>query len=76
MEDCKPAMTLILKDASAGKAGFEEKWNSKEFPYRECVEVLMYLMVGTCSDIVFVAGKASRSLENLSYTDWIKVKQF
>ena len=54
-----------------------EKENSKthNFPYRQAVGVLMYLMLGTRPDLAYSVGFLSRSLENSSLEDVAHVKR-
>ncbi|GFU40105.1 retrovirus-related Pol polyprotein from transposon TNT 1-94 [Trichonephila clavipes] len=67
-EECKPVATPMLKDCRMQKS---ETKNS-DFPYRQAVGALMYLMVGTRPDLAYSAGFLSRSLENPSAEDIVK----
>ncbi|GFU47026.1 copia protein [Nephila pilipes] len=59
-DECKPVATPMLKDS-----GFQKS----DFPYRQAVGALMYLMVGTKSDLAYSAGFLSISLEYPSTED-------
>lgn len=73
MANCNPVTTPIEKETFAsGKAETEER---VDFPYREAVGALAYLMVGTRPDIAYAVGVASRKLESPSKEDWLKVKR-
>ncbi|GFS54007.1 retrovirus-related Pol polyprotein from transposon TNT 1-94 [Trichonephila clavipes] len=61
----------MLKDCRLQKS---ETKNS-DFPYRQAVGALMYLMVGTRPDLAYSVGFLSRSLENPSAEDIVKVKR-
>lgn len=77
MSDCKPVSTPIIKGGKtqeSGKAVSRED-STKVFPYREVVGALMYLMTGTRPDIAFAVGKVSRTLENPTHLDIIRVKR-
>ncbi|GFW24360.1 retrovirus-related Pol polyprotein from transposon TNT 1-94 [Trichonephila clavipes] len=70
-EECKPVATPMLKDCRLQKS---ETKNS-DFPYRQAVGALMYLMVGTRPDLAYSVGFLSRSVENPSAEDIVKVKR-
>ncbi|GFX63042.1 integrase core domain protein [Trichonephila clavipes] len=61
----------MLKDCRFQKS---ETKNS-DFPYRQTVGALMYLRVGTRPDLAYSVGFLSRSLENPSAEDIVKVKR-
>ena len=47
-----------------------------KFPYHVAVGALMYLMIGTTPDIIaYAGGVATRSLENPTEDDIVKVKR-
>lgn len=71
MSDCRPVHTPILKE----KEVCTEETNETEFPYREAVGALMYLMMGTRPDLAYSISVLSRKLENPSKEDWMKVKR-
>ncbi|GFX73992.1 retrovirus-related Pol polyprotein from transposon TNT 1-94 [Trichonephila clavipes] len=48
---------------------------NSDFPYRQAVGALMYLMVGTRPDLAYSVGFLSRSLENPSAEDIVTVKR-
>lgn len=72
--DCKPVSTPILK---APEVQIAEKENVKQhnFPYRQAVGALMYLMLGTRPDLAYSVGFLSRSLENPSLEDVARLKR-
>ena len=69
-DGCRPVATPMLKDL--GSQNYAER---KNFPYRQAVGALMYLMVGTRPDFAYSVGFLSRSLENPSAADIIRVKR-
>ena len=46
-----------------------------KFPYRQAVGALMYLMLGTRPDLADSVGFISRSLENSTQEDVVRVKR-
>lgn len=70
MSCCKAVTTPIVKDNDA-----EESPLNKEFPYREAVGALMFLMCGTRPDIAYAVSVASRNLENPTDRDVLRVKR-
>ena len=71
MENANPVETPIIKSSQNIEPGKAES----KFPYRSAVGALMYLMVGTRPDIAYAVGVASRSLENPTEDDIVKVKR-
>lgn len=72
-EECKPVATPMLKAAEVqitGKVGEEI-----QFPYREAVGAIMYLMLGTRPDLAFSVGFSSRSLDKPTSDDVTRVKR-
>ncbi|GFU63113.1 integrase core domain protein [Nephila pilipes] len=61
----------MLKDSGL------QKFNAKisDFQYRQVVGALTYLMVETRPDLAYSVGFLSRSLENLSAEDILRVKR-
>lgn len=72
-DECKPVATPMLKDSGTHQK--PEDTTSPNFPYRQAVGALMYLMVGTRPDIAYSVGFLSRSLENPSAEDIVRVKR-
>ncbi|KAG5867496.1 Retrovirus-related Pol polyprotein from transposon TNT 1-94, partial [Gonioctena quinquepunctata] len=72
--DCKPISTPMLKEREILETGKESKKVSN-FPYRQAVGALMYLMLGTRPDLAYSIGFLSRSLENPTAEDVAKVKR-
>ncbi|CAB3251601.1 unnamed protein product [Arctia plantaginis] len=72
MDECKPVGTPIIKDTITET---EEIKRISNFPYRQAVGALAYLMVGTRPDIAYAVGVASRKLDNPSNQDVTKVKR-
>jgi len=63
----------MLKISEAGKEeDASEKLNN--FPYRQAVEALLYLMLGSRPNLAFSVGFLSRSLEKPTSTDISKLK--
>ncbi|BET01094.1 Reverse transcriptase (RNA-dependent DNA polymerase) [Nesidiocoris tenuis] len=71
MNGCRSISTPMVKD---GKIE-ENQAKVSDFPYRQIIGALMYLMVGTRPDISYALGVVSRSLENPSATDILRVKR-
>ncbi|GFV25337.1 retrovirus-related Pol polyprotein from transposon TNT 1-94 [Trichonephila clavipes] len=71
IEECKPVATPMLKDCRLQKSETE----ISDFPYRQAVGALMYLMVGTRPDLAYSVGFISSSLENSSAEDIVRVKR-
>lgn len=79
---CKPVSTPILKDHLALESGKEEmtirkgkEQDKQDFPYRQAVGALMYLMIGSRPDLAYTVGFLSRSLENPKSEDITRVKR-
>lgn len=76
MAQCNPISKQIEKeDIQIGKVATLTK--EKRFPYKSygLLRAVVYLMVGTQSNITYVVGIVSRKLENPSKDDWNKVKR-
>ncbi|GFY46270.1 integrase core domain protein [Trichonephila inaurata madagascariensis] len=61
-EECKPVATPMLKDCRLQKSEIK----NSDFPHRQAVGALMYLMVGTRPDLAYSVTFLSRSLEKPS----------
>lgn len=72
--ECRPVSTPMLKGSEIEKSG-KEKSTQHDFPYRQAVGALMYLMLGTRPDLAYSIGYLSRSLENPSIEDVTRVKR-
>ena len=72
MQNCKPVSTPIVKEAI--ESGKDEEDDPK-FLYREAVGALMYLMTGSRPDLAYAVGVCSRSLDNPSTQDYMRVKR-
>ncbi|KMQ83327.1 integrase core domain protein [Lasius niger] len=72
--NCKPISTLMLKSSEISRTGKDDAKEHK-FPYRQAVGSLMYLMLGTRPDLAYSVGFLSRSLENPSAEDIVRVKR-
>jgi len=70
MSNCKAVSTPIVKDT-----GTEESPRNSDFPYRQAVGGLMFLMCGTRPDIAYAVSVVSRNLENPTERDVIRVKR-
>ncbi|XP_031353704.1 secreted RxLR effector protein 161-like [Photinus pyralis] len=72
MSDCRQVSTPMLKGEESSTSG---KVNQAiQFPYRQAVGALMYLMLGTRPDLAFSVGYISRVLENPTQEDVVQVK--
>jgi transposase InsO family protein len=71
MDECNPVTTPMVRDGEKQMTEVLEE----NFPYREAVGALMYLMVGTRPDIAYAVGVVSRTLENPTFRDWSNVKR-
>jgi hypothetical protein len=71
MDKCTAISTPVIKDGSDP----DQVQSKGNYPYREAVGALMYLMVGTRPDIAYAVGVVSRTLENPTTQDWCKVKR-
>ena len=63
MADCNPVSTPAEKDLQLQPASDEEHEQAKDYPYRQVVGSLIYLMTGTRPDIAWTVGKLSQHLE-------------
>lgn len=73
MQDCKVAVTPIVKGNVLSSK--DNNYETHDFPYRQAVGALSYLMVGTRPDIAFAVGVVSRKLDNPNAEDIAKVKR-
>lgn len=73
-DECKPVATPMLKDKNVGYQEGDTK-TTVDFPYRQAIGALMYLMIGTRPDLAYSVGFLSRSLENPSTEDIVRVKR-
>ena len=74
MDTCKAVTTPIISGTSCNDT-CESGRGMSNFPYRQAVGALMYLMVSTRPDIAYAVGVASRTLENPSEEDVVQVKR-
>lgn len=75
---CKPVTTPMLKTPETKEINPEsrkENVKSDNFPYRQAVGAVMYLMQCTRPDLAYSVGFLSRSLENPSSEDVIRIKR-
>lgn len=70
MSNCNAVTTPIIRDNDT-----EESPQNNEFPYRQAVGALMFLMCGTRPDIAYAVSVASRNLENPTDRDVHRVKR-
>jgi hypothetical protein len=84
MEGCRAISTPILAEsAKSGKAGLHDESpdkktdtvSGKQFSYRSAVGGLLYLSTGCRPDIAYAVSVVSRSLENPTSDDFVKVKR-
>lgn len=73
-QDCKPVSTPMTKEPETGKE-IRESEKRTDFPYRQAVGALMYLMVGTRPDLAFSVSFLSRSLDCPSLEDVSRLKR-
>lgn len=73
MSSCRSVSTPIISSTNEETHQCEKE--VKNFPYRQAVGALMFLMLSTRPDIAFAIGVASRKLENPSQEDIVKVKR-
>jgi len=62
MADCNPVYTPAEKDLQLEKAT-DEYERSKDYPYRQVIGSLIYLMTATRPDLAWIIGKLSLHLE-------------
>lgn len=72
--ECKAVSTPMLKISDVQQSGKEDNEKQK-FPYREAVGALMYLMLGTRPDLAFSVSVLSRTLENPTAEDILRLKR-
>ena len=70
MSNCNAVSTPIVKDNET-----EESPRNENFPYRQVVGALMFLMCGTRPDIAYAVSVVSRNLENPTERDVVRVKR-
>lgn len=70
MSNCRAITTPIIKDNNTEISSL-----NTEFPYRQAVGALMFLMCGTRPDIAYAVGVVSKKLEKPEERDVIKVKK-
>lgn len=78
MMECHPAKVPADPNALLNKSQDDDAENTEEtsnFPYRQIVGSLMYLMIGTRPDICFAVGKLSQFLESPTVVHWKAAKR-
>lgn len=68
--ECRPVSTPMVKGDV-----LENEENVTQFPYREAVGALMYLMIGTRPDLAYSVSVLSRTLDSPSAQDVMKLKR-
>lgn len=71
-DNCKPISTPILKGTDDVNSKVPD---SSDFPYRQVVGSLMYLMIGSRPDIAYSVGVLSRNLEKPTVQDVTRAKR-
>lgn len=74
MSNCKPVGTPIIKSGK-GDEEPESPDQLEDFPYRQAVGSLSYLMVGTRPDIAYAVGVVSRNLDKPTKNNIQQVKR-
>ena len=70
MSDCSPVPTPYVEGHGTGK-----ELPNKEYPYREAIGSLIYLSNGTRPDIAYAVSQLSRSLENPTELEILRLKR-
>lgn len=73
-ENCNPIFTPAEPGIKLSSISQNTKENSN-FPYRQAIGSLMYLMVGSRPDIAYIVGVLSRFMENPQNEHWNAVKR-
>lgn len=73
-ENSRPVSTPILKSSEVQHSTGEDI-KEKDFPYRQAVGALMYLMIGTRPNLAYSIGFLSRSLDNPSAENVVAIKR-
>lgn len=74
MQDCRPVSTPVVKESVVP----QKAENNDDYflsNYRQVVGALAYLMVGTRPDIAYAVSVVSRSLENPTQADCVRLKR-
>ncbi|XP_047103652.1 secreted RxLR effector protein 161-like [Schistocerca piceifrons] len=70
MKNCKAVTAPIIKDNDTAESPC-----ISEFPYRQAVRELMFLICGTCADIAYAVSVVSINLEKQRDCDVVEVKR-
>lgn len=73
-QDSKPVSTPIIKEPVLPTSN-EESDKQSNFPYRQAVGALMYLMIGTRPDLAYSVSFLSRTLETPTEEDVVRLKR-
>lgn len=73
MEDCKAVSTPMDVNTRLVKSTEESK-DEKDYPYKEAVGSLIYLMIGSRPDIAYSVGRLSQFMDAYDKTHWTAVK--
>ena len=71
--ECRPVSTPMLKGVEISTTGKADE--VQKFPYRQAVGAVMYLMLGTRPNLAYSVRFISRSLENPTQEDFVRVKR-
>jgi len=71
MNECKPVGLPMVQGNLTERSNVSKKVN---FPYRETIGALMYLMLGSRPNLAYVIGLLSRNLESPTDDDVLRVK--
>lgn len=73
MENCKGQSTPMDVNSKLVKST-DKSTNDDNYPYKEAVGSLIYLMIGSRPDIAYSVGKLSQFMDSYDHTHWRAVK--
>ena len=73
-EICAP-LSIPAEPGIKFSEGSKKEKEKKNFPYREAIGSLMYLIIGTRPDIAYIVGVLSRCMENHEIEHWHGVQR-
>jgi histone deacetylase 1/2 len=75
METCSTAPTPMVEGAESSLGTYIEQKDSQQFPYRELIGSLMYLVVATRPDIAYAVAYLSQFLNKPQLQHWNYAKR-